>query len=76
MPTKLSQMNFAPVDGKETLELSPSKNTDREEGVSSEVNDPSYDAAQKSLVRKLDMTLMPMVFVLYLFNYLDRNNIA
>ncbi|KAL7764686.1 hypothetical protein ACKLNR_005831 [Fusarium oxysporum f. sp. zingiberi] len=76
MSTKLSETNFAPADGKETLELSPSKNTDREEGFSSEVNDPSYDAAQKSLVRKLDMTLMPMVFILYLFNYLDRNNIA
>jgi len=31
---------------------------------------------EKKLVRKLDMTLMPVVWVLYLFNYLDRNNIA
>lgn len=31
---------------------------------------------ERRLVRKLDMTLMPMVWVLYLFNYLDRNNIA
>ncbi|KAF9883460.1 hypothetical protein FE257_003458 [Aspergillus nanangensis] len=31
---------------------------------------------EKRLVRKLDMTLMPMVWILYLFNYLDRNNIA
>lgn len=31
---------------------------------------------EKRLVRKLDLTLMPMVWVLYLFNYLDRNNIA
>ncbi|KAI7764887.1 hypothetical protein LZL87_005600 [Fusarium oxysporum] len=76
MSTKLSETNFAAADGKKTLELSPSKNTDREEGISSEVDDPSYDAVQKSLVRKLDMTLMPMVFILYLFNYLDRNNIA
>jgi hypothetical protein len=51
MSTKLSETNFVPADGKETLELSPSKNTDREEDFSSEVNDPSYDAAQKSLVR-------------------------
>ncbi|CAH0051701.1 unnamed protein product [Clonostachys solani] len=35
-----------------------------------------YDAAEKSLVRKLDLTLVPMVWLLYLFNYLDRNNIA
>ena len=32
--------------------------------------------AERKLVRKLDMTLMPMVWVLYMFNYLDRNNIA
>lgn len=31
---------------------------------------------EKRLVRKLDMTLLPMVWVLYMFNYLDRNNIA
>lgn len=40
------------------------------------VNDPEYRAKEKKLVRKLDMTLMPMVWVLYMFNYLDRNNIA
>lgn len=34
------------------------------------------DPIERSLVRKLDMTLMPIVFILYLFNYLDRNNIA
>ncbi|KAL3451123.1 major facilitator superfamily domain-containing protein [Aspergillus insuetus] len=31
---------------------------------------------ENRLVRKLYMSLMPMVWVLYLFNYLDRNNIA
>jgi len=38
--------------------------------------DPEWRRREKKLVRKLDMTLMPMVWVLYLFNYLDRNNIA
>ncbi|KAM5385208.1 hypothetical protein ACJZ2D_001169 [Fusarium nematophilum] len=38
--------------------------------------DPHWIATEKRLVRKLDMTLMPMVWILYLFNYLDRNNIA
>ncbi|OAK99377.1 MFS general substrate transporter [Phaeosphaeriaceae sp. SRC1lsM3a] len=31
---------------------------------------------EKRIVRKLDMTLMPVVWVLYFFNYMDRNNIA
>jgi hypothetical protein len=35
-----------------------------------------YKQKERKLVRKLDMTLMPTVWVLYLFNYLDRNNIA
>lgn len=38
--------------------------------------DEAWLAAEKSLVRKLDFTLVPMIWVLYLFNYLDRNNIA
>ena len=37
---------------------------------------PEWQAAERKLVRKLDMTLLPMVWVLYMFNYLDRNNIA
>ena len=37
---------------------------------------PEWRQAEKRLVRKLDMTLMPMVWLLYMFNYLDRNNIA
>ena len=31
---------------------------------------------EKRLVRKLDMSLMPVVWILYFFNYMDRNNIA
>ncbi|KEF57450.1 uncharacterized protein A1O9_05367 [Exophiala aquamarina CBS 119918] len=38
--------------------------------------DDDWRVKEKKLVRKLDMTLMPVVWVLYLFNYLDRNNIA
>ncbi|KAK1848618.1 major facilitator superfamily transporter [Colletotrichum chrysophilum] len=35
-----------------------------------------WKAAERRVVRKLDMTLLPVVWVLYMFNYLDRNNIA
>ena len=38
--------------------------------------DAKWRAAEKRVVRKLDMTLVPMIWLLYLFNYLDRNNIA
>jgi hypothetical protein len=31
---------------------------------------------EKKLVRKLDMTLMPMLWIMYIFNYVDRTNIV
>ncbi|KAL2202423.1 MFS general substrate transporter [Sarocladium strictum] len=37
---------------------------------------PEWKTAERRVVRKLDMTLLPIVWVLYMFNYLDRNNIA
>ncbi|KAF5591141.1 beta-glucosidase [Fusarium subglutinans] len=40
------------------------------------MTDEQYDTNEKSLVRKLDFTLLPMVWLLYFFNHLDRNNIA
>lgn len=40
------------------------------------VMDEDWHRTSRSVVRKLDMTLMPMIWLLYLFNYLDRNNIA
>lgn len=39
-------------------------------------DDPEWRTRERRLVRRLDMTLMPVVWILYLFNYLDRNNIA
>lgn len=38
--------------------------------------DEAWRVRERRLVRKLDLTLMPTIWVLYLFNYLDRNNIA
>lgn len=48
----------------------------KEEGNASGLSDDEWKAAEKRLVRKLDMTLVPILWVFYLFNYLDRNNIA
>lgn len=33
-------------------------------------------AAEKKLVRKIDFRLLPMLVLMYIMNYLDRNNIA
>ncbi|GES62222.1 MFS transporter [Aspergillus terreus] len=32
--------------------------------------------AEKRLVRKIDIRLLPMIIIMYIMNYLDRNNIA
>lgn len=33
-------------------------------------------AAERALVRKIDIRLLPMIIVMYILNYLDRNNIV
>lgn len=38
---------------------------------------PEYRAeAEKRMRRKIDTRLMPMIILMYIMNYLDRNNIA
>jgi hypothetical protein len=40
------------------------------------LDDASIQNLEKSLVKRLDWTLMPVVVLLFLLNILDRNNIA
>lgn len=59
------------------IEMEPVGDKVDPEGLGEDtINQERWNAVEKSLVRKLDLTLMPMVWLLYLFNYLDRNNIA
>ncbi|KAH7305220.1 major facilitator superfamily domain-containing protein [Stachybotrys elegans] len=39
-------------------------------------NAPEWREKEKALVRRLDLTFMPLLWILYFHNYLDRNNIA
>ena len=64
-----------PVHAKMSHEEHHLKNTQSENGVVDH-EAPEWKRSEKRLVRKLDLTLMPMVWILYMFNYLDRNNIA
>jgi hypothetical protein len=43
---------------------------------SSNMGDEKSTEAERRLVRKLDMLLLPPLWLLYVCNYLDRNNIA
>lgn len=56
--------------------LEDAKQVDAEKIEHADAVSPEWKKTEKSLVRKLDMTLMPVVWVLYMLNYLDRNNIA
>jgi hypothetical protein len=40
------------------------------------LNDPDFAAKERALVRCLDMTFIPCLWILYFHNYLGRNNIA
>lgn len=60
------------VDGSSTgKEEAPDQSS-----LANAMSEEEFAAHKKSLVRKLDYTLVPMVWLVYLFNYLDRNNIA
>jgi hypothetical protein len=56
--------------------LEDTHDVDAEKSAPNNVLSADWTVTEKSLVRKLDMTLLPVVWVLYMFNYLDRNNIA
>jgi hypothetical protein len=40
------------------------------------VSPEEHKRLEQALVRKIDMRLMPMLVLMYIMNYLDRNNIA
>jgi hypothetical protein len=63
------QIDAVHVEG---IELDPANAAEQARGPV----DAALLAREKRIVRKLDCTLMPTIWVLYLFNYLDRNNIA
>ena len=37
---------------------------------------PNWRELEKKIVRRLDMTLLPMLWILYVFNYLDRASLG
>lgn len=65
-------MSSATIDDKATMGSMNEKDT--QVGVSEEIHiDP---AAEKRLIRKLDLMLSPMMVLIFLVAYLDRSNIG
>lgn len=40
------------------------------------LSDEEREKAERALVRKIDLRLLPMLIIMYILNYLDRNNIV
>lgn len=57
-------------------EKSVTRHLETVESVFGHHESPEWKAVERKVVRKLDMMLMPIVWILYVLNYLDRNNIA
>ncbi|KAJ7485985.1 MFS general substrate transporter [Mycena galericulata] len=59
------------IEHKEHAGLSPSKFD-----ALPEIGSPERLAAERKLVRKLDMRLLPTIFLIFIMNYIDRNGIT
>ena len=69
--------HMSQVEGKCKIQhLENDKEQIHNEKTEQQCESPEWKEAERSLVRKLDTTLLPMAWLMYLFNYLDRNNIA
>ena len=63
-----------PVDSCELREVVTLKDAPSLSG-DDEFEEEAFQRHSRSLIRKLDFTLMPIIWTLYMLNYLDRNNI-
>ncbi|GAB7336603.1 hypothetical protein MBLNU13_g09856t2 [Cladosporium sp. NU13] len=64
------------IDDKNACEMLETAKDESCHDSSDTTNEEEFRRHSKSLVRKLDLTLMPTIWLLYMFNYLDRNNIS
>ena len=65
----------------DTLEHVPTNDTEaakdfQRQNALEALDIPDWQAKEKKVVRTLDMTLLPQLWILYMFNYLNRTNIA
>lgn len=52
---------------------------DREVGLGPDSGTPEYvpgTAEERALLRKIDLRMLPILWLMYVFNYLDRTNIG
>lgn len=64
------------VDISHIESLSPLKHVTEKPGLLQLYTDEEIDEMHVKVTRKVDMRLLPMLVLLYILNYLDRNNVA
>ena len=70
-------MDKSYVDNVEVVANADKPNPKKEAPISVASLTPKERAmAEKALVRKIDIRLLPMIIIMYILNYLDRNNIV
>ncbi|KAJ3266321.1 hypothetical protein HK104_006132, partial [Borealophlyctis nickersoniae] len=62
--------------GADTIVLGDSKPSQHQESTVSDNGVVNYSDAERALVRKLDMRIMPIVFIAYLLSIVDRSNVS
>lgn len=75
------QLESEKINSPDTLERVKTNQTDvpkevLKQDLVASLGIPDWEAKQKRVVRVLDMTLLPQLWILYMFNYLNRTNIA
>ncbi len=63
------------VENKGDIEHLDRNSAELKDPVQSFIYQPGTDA-EKRLVRKIDIRLMPMLWLMYVFNYVDRTNVS
>jgi MFS family permease len=74
---EIGDVDKAGVDNIEVVANADKPNAQKEAPVYvANLTPEEREKAEKALVRKIDIRLLPMVIIMYILNYLDRNNIA
>jgi hypothetical protein len=76
MATDRPSVEKAEIAQKEILHDHELQNASKEEAIHLAVLTEEEKATEKLLLRKIDALIMPLVVLVYLLNYIDRNNYA
>lgn len=64
------------VDAVDLVENAVPENSSRAPTLIRNLTPEERRKLEKSLMRKIDLRLLPMIIIMYILNFLDRNNIA